>query len=54
MTEENIIDFEPEPEPDSPRTGDREPISDDDDAEDPSAEIIQIEDLDDSTISQHR
>ena len=36
-------DFEPEPE-----------LDDDDEPEDPSAEIIQLEDLDEKTVSQHR
>ena len=39
-------DFEPEPE--------NEEESDDEEPEDPSAEIIQLEDLDDTTVSQHR
>ena len=67
--EENIINFEPEPaldeedgptySPGSPRPDpDLEEIpdeeSDGEEPRDPSAEIIQMEDLDDATISQHR
>ena len=60
--EENIINFEPEPaldeeegptdSPDLEEIPDEE--SDGEEPRDPSAEIIQMEDLDDATISQHR
>ena len=45
-----ITDMGPILSPDSPRPDD----SDDEEPEDPSAEIIQLEDLDDATVSQHR
>jgi len=57
-------DFEPEPEPtsenddkdksDGEEDDDDEGDDDDEEPEDPSAEIIQLEDLDDATVSQHR
>jgi superfamily II DNA or RNA helicase len=68
--EENIINFEPEPaldeeegptdspdspdSPDPPRPDPDLEESDGEEPRDPSAEIIQMEDLDDATISQHR
>ena len=67
MTEEDdIINFEPEPElddegptysPGSPRPDEEGPTDEESDGEEPSdplTEIIQIEDLDDATLSQHR
>jgi superfamily II DNA or RNA helicase len=66
MTEEDdIINFEPEPalddegptySPGSPRPDEEGPDEDSDGEEpsDPLTDIIQIEDLDDATISQHR
>jgi superfamily II DNA or RNA helicase len=57
--EENIINFEPEPALDEEEgpTDSPDPDLEESDGEeprDPSAEIIQMEDLDDATISQHR
>ena len=65
--EVNIIDFEPEPELESQNDasddggddddgddGGDDDDDDDDDEEDPSAELIQGEDLDNATVSQHR
>ena len=46
-----ITDMGPILSPDSPRPDGE---SDDEEPEDPSAEIIQLEDLDDATVSQHR
>ena len=66
MTEEDdIINFEPEPElddegptysPGSPpdEEGPTDEESDGEEPSDPLTEIIQMEDLDDATISQHR
>jgi len=50
-----IDDFEPEPELDEDdEDEDDDEDDDDDEPDDPSAEIIQLEDLDKKTVSQHR
>ena len=51
-----IDDFEPEPESelDEDEDEDEDDDEDEDEPDDPSAEIIQLEDLDKKTVSQHR